>query len=209
MTADANVAWAITLLVCLGLIYAVKNIPTLRCALFRLLFLIAIVFYAPLTILPNYVNLRIHTGQCRTDTVGPNGKPAAKEWQDMCQWIKENTKPTDKFWIPRDGHTFKWYAQRSDIGTWKNIPQDADSIVKWRQSMRDLYVYKNAEGKNAEDRLITSLLNSKTDDQIHKLHEQYGFTYILCAQAYEMPKHSTLQLVYENDVYCLYKYLKL
>jgi hypothetical protein len=194
-----------TMLICVGLFFAINNIPSLRCAPFRLLFLIAIVFYAPLTILPNYVNLRLYSEQCRTDTFGPNGKRSAAEWQDMCQWIKENTPKTAKFWVPRDGHTFKWYTQRSDIGTHKNIPQDAESIVKWRKAMNDLYKYKNADGENATDRLITSLINSKTEEKIAALQQEYGFTYILCAQAYEMPSHSTLQMVYENDVYCLYR----
>jgi hypothetical protein len=211
-TLDPNVPWAMTMLICVGLFYAftgTKNRVSHGGAEARrkmgiALLLIAIVFYAPLTILPNYVNLRFYTGQCRTDTFGPNGKRAIEEWKDMCQWIKKNTEPTDKFWIPRDGHTFKWYAQRSDIGTWKNLPQDAESIVKWRKAMRDLYVYKNAEGKNAEDRLITTLLLSKTEEQIAAMQEQYNFAYILCAIADEMPSHSTLQLVYANDVYCLY-----
>jgi hypothetical protein len=154
--------------------------------------------------LPHYADLRTHSGDCRTETKGPNGKGTAAEWQDMCQWIKENTPKTAKFWIPRDGHTFKWYAQRSDVGTWKNIPQDAESIVQWRRAMNELFKYKDAEGKNAEDRLLTTLLNSKTEAEIADLQQKYGFEYILCAQSYEMPTHSTLQKVYENDVYCLY-----
>jgi len=167
-------------------------------------FYIAIAFYAPLTALPKYADLRTYSGYCRSEPVGPAGKRAAAEWQDMCRWIKENTEPTAKFWIPRDGQTFKWHAQRADIGTWKNIPQDAESIVQWYNSMQELFRYKNAEGGNAEDRLLTTLLLSKTEDEIARLQQRYGFNYILCAQAYEMPKHSTLQMVYANDVYCLY-----
>jgi len=123
----------------------------------------------------------------------------------MCRWIKENTEPTAKFWIPRDGQTFKWHAQRSDVGTWKNIPQDAELIVKWRKSMDDLYRYKNAEGVDTVDRLLTTLLNCKTEEEIAELQRHYGFDYVLCAQSYEMPHHSTLELVYENDVYALYR----
>ena len=126
----------------------------------------------------------------------------------MCQWIKENTEPTAKFWIPRDGMTFKWFAQRSDIGDWKNIPQDSESIVKWFAAMQELYKYKNAEGKNAEDRLVTTLLNNKTESEIAALQQKYGFDYILCAQTYEMPSHSTLEWVYENEVYVLYRVSK-
>ena len=172
---------------------------------YMILFYLAIAFYAPLTALPKYADLRVYAGQCRTDPVGPNGTPAIAEWQDMCQWIEQNTPQTAKFWVPRDGHTFKWYAHRSDIGTWKNIPQDAESIVRWRKSMDDLYRYKSAEGVGMTDRLITTLLNAKTDGEIADLQQKYGFEYILCAQSYEMPKHAVLQRVYENDVYVLYR----
>ena len=214
MLPDAGVSWAMTLLICLCSLHALrlKKIPQStqrghKESAALVLFYIAIVFYAPLTALPKYADLRVWSGYCRSEPVGPNGKRAAKEWQDMCRWIKENTEPAAKFWIPRDGQTFKWHAQRSDIGTWKNIPQDAGSIVKWRTSMDDLYRYKNAEGAGMTDRLLTTLLNFKTEEEIAGLQQKYGFGYILCAQSYEMPKHSTLQLVYENDVYVLYRVL--
>ncbi|MDR0327498.1 MAG: hypothetical protein LBI05_04295 [Planctomycetaceae bacterium] len=215
MTPDASVPWAMTLLICLGVFSAfrakaAKSSPS--AAVCRppsaVLFYIAIAFYAPLTALPKCADLRIYSGQCRTDPVGPMGKRAIGEWKDMSQWIQENTSKEDKFWVPRDGHTFKWYAQRADIGTWKNLPQDAESIVQWYKSMDELYVYKDAEGKRAEDRLLTTLLNSKTEAEIAALQQKYGFTYILCAQSYEMLKHATLEMVYENDVYCLYRVLR-
>ena len=200
---DQHIPWAITLLICLGAVFCYR-LPSAVC---RLLIYIALVLYAPLTILPKYADLRTHSGQCRTDPVGINGKRAIEEWKDMCQWIQENTPNTAKFWIPRDGHTFNWYAYRSDIGTWKNIPQDAASIVQWYEAMNTLYRYKDVHGKNAEDRLLTSLLLAKTEEEIADLQQKYGFEYVLCAQWLEMPKHSTLENVYENDVYCLYRVL--
>jgi hypothetical protein len=201
-TPDPNIAWAITLLICLGVSAAVCRLPSAVCLIY-----IALAFYAPLAALPKYADLRIHSGQCRSDTFGPHGKRTPAEWEDMCQWIKENTPRTAKFWIPRDGMTFKWHAQRSDIGDWKNIPQDAESIVKWSAAMKELYNYKNAEGEKAMDRLITSLVNSKTEEDIVAMQRKYGFDYILCAQSYEMPCHANLEMVYENDVYCLYRVL--
>jgi hypothetical protein len=211
---DQTVPWAITLLICLGVCKTVggrrraaadASETSIAPASCLLLIYFAIAFYAPLTALPYYADLRTHSGQSRTETVGPNGKRAGKEWLATCQWIKENTDPKAKFWIPRDGHTFKWYAQRVDIGTWKNIPQDAESIVTWWQSMDNLFKYKDAEGKGGTDRLLTTLINSKTDEDIAIMQQKYGFEYILCAQSYEMPTHATLEKVYENDIYCLYR----
>jgi len=203
---DQTVPWAITLLICWGL----SLLPSAVCRLPSLtLFYIAIAFYAPLTVLPKYVDLRTHGAFCRSEPDGTTGKKAgaAAEWQDMCQWVKENTPKTAKFWIPRDEYTFHWHAQRAALGTRKNIPQDAAAIVEWRKSMDDLFRYKNAEGATMTDRLLTSLLNNKTDEQIVELRQHYGFDYIICVQFYEMPKHATLERVYENDVYCLYRVL--
>ena len=73
--------------------------------------------------------------------------------------------------------------------------------------MDDLFRYKNAEGGTQTDRLLTTLLNNKTDEQLAELRTHYGFDYIICAQSYEMPKHSTLELVYENEIYVLYRVL--
>jgi hypothetical protein len=204
LTPDANVPWAITLLICFGLFHGLPKSFVIPSATI-IFFYLAIAVYAPLTISPKYVDLRTYSGQCRSEPTGPAGKKATKEWQDMCQWIKENTPKTAKFWIPRDGQTFKWHAYRSDIGTWKNIPQDADSIVKWWTSLEELYKGKTAEGVEIEDRLITALLLVKTEKEIAELQRRYGFEYIVCAQGQEMPKHPLLQREYSNAVYCLYR----
>jgi len=207
---DSTIPWGITLLIFFGMLYWLQklfsfSLPPLALALFY----ITIVFYAPLTALPKYADLRTHATYCRSEPVGPHGRRVAEEWIDMCRWIKESTAKDAKFWIPRDGQTFKWHARRADIGVWKNIPQDAAAIVEWRRSMEELFRFKDDDGNTITDRLITTLLNSKTDEEIAAMREKYGFDYILCAQSYVMPhhtnSHSTLELVYENDVYCLYR----
>jgi len=74
--------------------------------------------------------------------------------------------------------------------------------------MEDLFRFRDAEGVLTTDRLLTTLLNHKTEEDIAELRQRHGFDYILCAQAHEMPQHSTLELVYENDVYVLYRVLE-
>jgi hypothetical protein len=207
---DPVVPWAITLLIYWGIatfLFTSRPLPTSPSGQHFTLMLcyIAIVFYAPLTALPKHADLRTHAAYCRSEPVGPHGRRETEAWREMCRWIQQNTPKTAKFWIPRDGQTFKWHAQRADIGTWKNIPQDAASIVEWQQSMNDLFKYKNAEGETMTDRLLTTLLNSKTEEEIVALQQHYGFEYILCAQSHEMPTHSILEKVHENDVYCLYR----
>ncbi|MGQ9505016.1 MAG: DUF6798 domain-containing protein [Thermogutta sp.] len=87
-----------------------------------------------------------------------------KDWQEVCQWIAEHTPPDARFLTPSMKSTFKWYAQRSEVATWKEIPQDARSIVAWWEKLKDIYTVYDPEWgswwvRNAarlgEDRLLT------------------------------------------------------
>ena len=60
-------------------------------------------------------------------------------WQDCCRWIDENTPADARFLTPRRQQTFKWYAGRAEVASWKDIPQDAASIVAWRRMLDELY----------------------------------------------------------------------
>ncbi|HYO26484.1 MAG TPA: DUF6798 domain-containing protein, partial [Lacipirellulaceae bacterium] len=60
-------------------------------------------------------------------------------WIATCQWIAAHAPPDAVCLIPRHAQSFKWYAQRADVGNWKDVPQDAASVVAWRQRMADLF----------------------------------------------------------------------
>lgn len=139
--------------------------------------------------------------------IEPGYPQAAFLWIDACQWISdpENTDPAAKFWIPYERSTFKWHARRSDIGVRKDIPQDAEGIVLWHQTMKDLFAYVDEEDRTRWDRSLTIQLWWKTPDEIERLREKYGFDYILCGRYPELPHLPTLQPVYENDQYRVYQ----
>jgi hypothetical protein len=61
------------------------------------------------------------------------------QWRDCCRWIEQNTPADAKFLTPRRQQTFKWYAGRPEVASWKDIPQDAASIVLWRETLAELY----------------------------------------------------------------------
>jgi hypothetical protein len=62
-----------------------------------------------------------------------------KAWQDVCHWIQRHTPPDARFLTPRDQQTFKWYAGRSEVACWKDLPQDPRSIVRWWYTWQDVY----------------------------------------------------------------------
>jgi hypothetical protein len=62
-----------------------------------------------------------------------------EDWRRVCEWIAENTPSDAVFVTPRNQQTFKWYAQRAEVFSWKDVPQDPVSVVQWWQRQRELY----------------------------------------------------------------------
>ncbi len=54
-------------------------------------------------------------------------------WKKVCHWIRVNTRSDALFLTPPYYQTFKWHSHRAEFACWKDIPQDAQSIVQWRQ----------------------------------------------------------------------------
>lgn len=66
----------------------------------------------------------------------PHWKPG--NWHafvDACLWVDQNTPRDALFLTPRQNVGFKWYAQRAELVTWKDCPQDAPGIVEWKSRL--------------------------------------------------------------------------
>ena len=61
------------------------------------------------------------------------------DWRRVCQWAADNTPADAKFLTPRRQQTFKWYAGRAEVATWKDVPQDAAAIVAWRRTLAEVF----------------------------------------------------------------------
>jgi hypothetical protein len=57
------------------------------------------------------------------------------DWRALCQWMNENTAADALCLTPRLNYTFRWYAERAEFATWKDCPQDARSLVAWKQRL--------------------------------------------------------------------------
>ncbi len=60
-------------------------------------------------------------------------------WQNVCAWIERETPRDAKFLTPRRQQTFKWYAQRAEVVNWKDVPQDAAGLMRWKETLREVY----------------------------------------------------------------------
>ena len=117
-------------------------------------------------------------------------------WHAACHWAGENTPPDARFFVPRYGYTFKWYAQRSDVATWKDIPQDAAGIVAWRDRCADIYYYDWDAG-----RLPYPSLAVRGTAKILELAEKYEVDYLLTRNYIPLQ----LPVVYTNECFVIYR----
>jgi hypothetical protein len=58
------------------------------------------------------------------------------DWREACAWVKRQTPVSSRFLTPPAYQCFRWHAERSEIASWKDIPQSAAGIVEWRQRNR-------------------------------------------------------------------------
>lgn len=91
------------------------------------------------------------------------------QWREACRWIAVHTPRDACFITPRMQETFKWYAQRSEVCCWKDVPQDAGELVAWWQRLRDLY----------PRRLMAGGLAAHGEPRLRELANQYGAQYIV------------------------------
>ena len=81
-----------------------------------------------------------------------------RDWIDVCCWIRASTEPDARFITPRNQSTFKWYAHRSEVVAWKDVPQDAVGMVEWRKRFDHVFKFDSFQYGlatfNAEQRLI-------------------------------------------------------
>ncbi len=92
-----------------------------------------------------------------------------RAWCDVCAWIAKETDSQSRFLTPRNQQTFKWYAGRAELVCWKDIPQDATSIVQWWRLLREIYTPAVIEGG----------LGVWSDQQLQELAQRHQVDYIL------------------------------
>lgn len=115
------------------------------------------------------------------------------DWRQLCAWANEQTALDSLFLTPLYSQTFRWYAQRAELANWKDIPQDAQSIVKWADTI---------------DRIRRSGLYSPgsvvDQDRLKGLFREFGVNYLVTIKELGN-QHIALPLAYQNASYCVYR----
>jgi len=110
--------------------------------------------------------------------------------------VREQT-PTDALFLgPRYAQSFKWYADRSDLVTWKDVPQSADALLVWKERFFDVHWHFDEAGEYVAYRSLAS----QGTDRIRQLAKKYPFDYVLTDEYPPL----LLPVVYTNESYTIY-----
>ena len=94
-----------------------------------------------------------------------------------------------RFITPRMQQTFKWYAGRSEVCAWKDIPQDAAGLVAWWDLFRELY-------PRAVNRAGLAIHG---EPRLQELAAEHGATYVVIDRT-KSRRQLLLPRVYPTDV---------
>lgn len=151
------------------------------------------------------------------------------DWISACEWIRQHTRPEARVLTPPFVQTFKWRAERPEVVNWKDIPQDARSIVAWWERMTTLFLWVDdgqaasasprtphataraaivfrqpsirATLRQARQRRWIRSLTQLPVQRMHTLAPRYGYEFVLtsCAPALAMP------VAYRNNSFAVYR----
>ncbi len=136
------------------------------------------------------------------DSTAPANRTTKPEsaWIEMCRWVATNTPPEARFLTPRMSQSFKWYAERPEVVTRKDIPQDAASLVEWARRMRDVHWLKE-QGKWRR----FSKLTDQKEARLLALARRYDAQYLVTGNRPRLK----WKPVFANDAYAVYRLTEL
>jgi len=117
-------------------------------------------------------------------------------FREACTWVREQTRADALFLGPRYAQSFKWYAERSDVVTWKDVPQSADALLVWKQRYFSIHWHFNEAGEY----VAYPSLASQGTARIRRLATKYHFNYVLTDEYPPL----LLPVVFANDSYTIY-----
>lgn len=149
---------------------------SLRTIVSLLVCLVVVSVAAPCWRLTSFVDLR---GTKVIPRSAPPKESIADGWIDACQWVRDNTPEDAIFLVPRGCESFKWHARRAEAGNWKEIPQDAKSIVTWSRKMEHFYANPGEpEGSpNRWNQPLNVVFINKGRQRVLEEAKRYGFQY--------------------------------
>lgn len=122
----------------------------------------------------------------------------ASDWRSVCRWVRAATDEDEVLLTPRHQQTFKWYAERSEVVNWKDVPQDAESLLEWQRRFRDVF-----------PRRLGTVRVTIQYAKLRDYRKQYGVRYMIVdrrVSGMNLPLIKVYpQGVEQNDTYAVYE----
>ncbi len=140
----------------------------------------------------------------RADQTRPAGPAQMRHyvaWRRLCAWVVQSGQipPNARFLTPRVSSTFKWYTGRSEVATWKDVPQDASSLVAWWEKLLDIYTVDDPQTGRRWCRSLAEL----GAERLTELGRKYRAEYVLTVRQPALD----LEVVYQSrgEPYVIYR----
>jgi hypothetical protein len=122
------------------------------------------------------------------------------DWKAVCRWINNNTDETSLWLTPRRQQSFKWQTRRPELAVWKDMPQNARSVVEWSARLNDAYKF---------DKL--KQLQPMSISELERLVNKYQIRYVLLdlrVKGQPIPKDKQIYPTDEetNDSFAVLRY---
>ena len=117
-----------------------------------------------------------------------------QSWLEVCDWIRANTDEDEVVFAPPNHQSFKWNAERAEIVTWKDVPQNPGGILEWYARLREIRIFLY-RGKT---RTV-----EYTNGALRDLAEKYGFRYAIIERHRTIPRLFH-RVQFENENYIVY-----
>ncbi|MEI6241063.1 MAG: DUF6798 domain-containing protein [Planctomycetia bacterium] len=120
-------------------------------------------------------------------------------WDDVCAWVRDHAPADACFLTPRGSASFTWRTNRREVVSWKNSPQDAASLVAWRNRITDCFAPRTSLAGMEQS---TAALGP---ERVQLVADRYGATHAIvpldAPRLVEMPG----ERLYDNGIYAVYR----
>jgi hypothetical protein len=123
----------------------------------------------------------------------------APAWADICRWVQEHAEPGDCVLTPQGAASFTWLTALPEVVCWKNSPQDATSLVAWRQRFIDCF---SRDGTLANRVPSTAELGA---DRLRLVADRYGATLAIVPLATPDLESLPFERIHANDAYAVFR----
>jgi hypothetical protein len=91
-----------------------------------------------------------------------------RDWLAVCRWARLSSPADEVFLTPRHQQTFKWYAERGEVVNWKDVPQDAESLLEWHRRFQEIF-----------PRRLGQIRVTIRYDELRKFRKRYGTRWMI------------------------------